>query len=354
MPLRRIQSPLLLRWLCAFVYLAVCLPPVARAQDEFSPVRYDYESQGLGNYLGPRGYAIVPLQRTSGPHLEVSARINGVQGNFLVDTGAQITVVHTASLAKFKLSSVKTGVRVYGAVGGPGEQIQAALANRLQIGPCEASPFLLGVSDLSALNAGRPGHNSGQFDGIIGADVLQTFSFVIDCAGLRLFAWKPHGADDRGTPPGGLSDYLQARGYGEIPMKRQSISDFEVGANVNGRKALWLVDTGAAITLLDSGISRRAGIKLNRTKFTVGGAGGGRQRIDVGIVDSLRFSSVRVSSAVIAVSDITSHNVALQEAGKPPIDGYLGADFLRERNAIIDCAQMRLYIRHQGNTVSER
>ena len=64
-------------------------------------------------------------------------------------------------------------------------------------------------------------------------------------------------------------------------------------------------------------------------------------------MDSLRFSSVGVNSAVIAVSDITSHNTALQEPGKPVIDGYLGADFLRERHAIIDCSQMRLYLAHQ-------
>lgn len=354
MPPRRPQIfPSLRRW-CLAAILALCWPGMASAWGAFYPVSSENGGQGLDGYLGPRGYAVLPLRRMTGPHLEVVARINGVPGHFLVDTGAQITVVHTASLAKFKLSSVKTGVRVYGAVGGPGEQIQAALANRLQIGPCEASPFLLGVSDLSALNAGRPGRNPGQFDGIIGADVLQTFSFVIDCAGLQLFAWKPHGADDRGTPPGGLGDYLRSRGYGEIPMKRQSISDFEVAANVNGRRALWLVDTGAAITLLDAGISRKAGIKLNRTRFTVGGAGGGRQRIDVGIVDSLHFSSVRVRSAVIAVSNITSHNSALQDPGKPAIDGYLGADFLRERHAVIDCAQMRLYLRHQGTTVSGR
>lgn len=344
MPPRRTQLLRLFGWGCALTILALCQPTVSRGQDRPQPVHLSDDAQGLDDYLGPRGYAVLPLQRLSGPHLEIIARINGVPGHFLVDTGAQITVVHNASLGKFHLSPVKTGVRVYGAVGGPGELIQAALANRLQIGPCEASPFLLGVSDLSALNAGRPGKNPGQFDGIIGADVLQTFSFVIDCAGLQLFAWKPRGADDRGTPPGGLGDFLRARGYGEIPMKRQSISDFEVSANVNGRRALWLVDTGAAITLLDSRISRRAGIRLNRTKFTVGGAGGGRQRIDVGIVDSLRFSSVAVHSAVIAVSDITSHNAALQEPGKPPIDGYLGADFLRERHAVIDCSQMRLYL----------
>ncbi len=127
-------------------------------------------------------------------------------------------------------------------------------------------------------------------------------------------------------------------------MKRACISDFEVIANVNGQRALWLVDTGAAITLLDATVSRRAGIKLNRTNFTVGGAGGGRRRIDIGIVDNLQVEFVQVRSAVIAVSDISANNAALQEQGKPPIDGYLGADFLREQHAVIDCAQMRLYL----------
>ena len=308
------------------------------------------DAEALAAYLGPQGYAIVPLRRDSGPHLEVTARINGVPGHFLVDTGAQITVIDSVSINRFHLKAVRTGVRVYGAVGGPGETIQAALASRLQIGPCEASPFLLGVSNLSALNQGRPGHGPAQFDGIIGADVLQNFSFLIDCNGLRLYA-RPDTANDPhgGGPPTAdrnLGGFLRGRGYGEIPMKRLSISDFEVVANVNGKRALWLVDTGAAITLLDSVISRRAGIKLNRTRFYVGGAGGGRRRVDIGIVEDLRLSSMQVHSAVIAVSDISANNAALQEQGKPPIDGYLGADFLRERGAVIDCGQMRLYLRN--------
>ena len=72
-----------------------------------------------------------------------------------------------------------------------------------------------------------------------------------------------------------------------------------------------------------STLSLRAGVKLNRTNFSVGGAGGGRRRIDIGVVDNLRLSSVRVRSAVIAISDISSNNAAIQEQGKPPIDGYL-------------------------------
>jgi hypothetical protein len=215
----------------------------------------------------------------------------------------------------------------------------------LQIGPCEASPFLLGVSDLTALNQGRRPAKDGQFDGIIGADVLQSFSFVIDCTGLRLYAKAPDPGSNN-IPQPALNGFLRDQGYSDVPMQRYSISDFEVLANVNGRKALWLVDTGAAITLLDAAISREAGIKLNHTQFSVGGAGGGRRRIDIGIVDNLRLSSLRVHSAVIAISDISANNAALQEQGKPPIDGYLGADFLREKAAVIDCAQMQLYLKN--------
>ena len=195
---------------------------------------------------------------------------------------------------------------------------------------------------MSALNQGRP-RGGGPFDGIIGADVLQSFGVVIDCAGLVIYARPPSG-NGATASVGGLGGFLAGYGYRDVPMKRSSISDFEVVANVNRKRVLWLVDTGAAITLLDANVSRKAGVKLKRTNFTVGGAGGGRRRIDIGIVDNLKLSSVQVGSAVIAASDI-SVNTALNEPGKVPIDGYLGADFLREKRAVIDCAQMHLYLR---------
>ncbi len=318
--------------------LALCLSLATARAAGFGPSGPD----AIGKCLGSEGYVSTPLRHGAGPHLEITARLNGVTGLFLVDTGAQITVVDRGSLGRFHLTAVKTGVRVFGAVGGPGERIEAALASRIQVGPAEASPYLLGVSDLSALNRGRRRPTEAHFDGIIGADVLQAFGFIIDCQGLRMYGRK----DGPGKPNSPrLASYLSGQRFTEVPMRRRSISDFEVMANVNGRKALWLVDTGAAVTLLDSAVSRRAGIKVNRTNLSVGGAGGGRSRIDIGVVENLRLSSLRVRSAVIAISDISANNAALQEEGKPPIDGYLGADFLREKGAVIDCGQMRLFLR---------
>lgn len=331
---------MLARFPFCLLLLAVFLgvSPLPAAPKGFGPSGPDL----IGTALRPEGYTSTPLRHGAGPHLEVTARINGVSGLFLVDTGAQITVIHRASLRRFHLTAVKTGVRVYGAVGGPGERIEAALASRIQVGAGEASPYLLGVSDLSALNQGRRKPAEAHFDGILGADMLQAFGFIIDCQGLRLYSRKEGPA--RPASPG-LARFLAGRQFTAVPLRRFSLSDFEVIANVNGHKALWLVDTGAAVTLLDSALSRRAGIKVNKTNLSVGGAGGGRQRIDIGIVENLRLSSLRVRSAVIAISDISAGNSALQEDGKPPIDGYLGADFLREKGAVIDCGQMRLYLR---------
>jgi predicted aspartyl protease len=327
------------------------LPAAPAAPAVNAPV--DVSSAGvvddaLAANLRAQGFMVYPLKRGIGPHLEAMAEINGVPGQFLVDTGAQISVINRPSIARFKLTEVKTAVRVYGAVGGPGEQIGAALANRIKLGPCTASPFLLGVSNLTSLSQGRNTGKAkdGRFDGILGSDVLQNFAFVIDFEGARLFGKQPESTGAPTPKASALGGFLKGRGYSEIPMQRRSISDFEVIANVNGRKALWLVDTGAAITLLDSVLSRQAGIKLSKTNLSVGGAGGGKQRIDIGIVDNLRLNSLRVRSAVIAVSDISANNAALQEEGKPPIDGYLGADFLRQKGAIIDCGQMRLYLKN--------
>ena len=303
-PLSRALASLFLGlWLLLLPGVLPCLGAVSPSF--VPPLPVTANGRELAACLKAQGFRSLSLKRTSGPHLEAAAKINGVSGLFLVDTGAQITVIHRGSLEKFGLTPVRTGVRVYGAIGGPGERIEAALAGRLELGPCAASPFLLGVSDLSALNQGRHRKIQGHFDGIIGADVLQNFSFIIDCDSLQLFA-RPSNVKTTGTAFGDLGGFLKSRGYGQVEMKRFSISDFEVQANVNNRRALWLVDTGAAITLLDTDLSREAGIKLNRTDLSVGGAGGGRRRISIGVVDNLRLSTMRVRSAVIATSDISA------------------------------------------------
>ena len=303
--------------------------------------------QALGGYFTARGYTALPLRRDLGNHLEVAARINGRPGRFLLDTGAQISVVNRSSLKRFGLSAVRTSVRVYGAVGGPGEQIQAALASTLQVGPCAASPFLLGVSDLSTLNHGRRqgGSGGGNFDGIIGADLLQSFDFVVDTGSPRLFARSVGGQAAANAHPD-LGNFLRERGFAEVPMRRVSISDFEVVADINRRRAVMLVDTGAAVTLLDRELSRRAGVNARRTNLTVGGAGGGRQRIALGVIKNLRMSAFRAGTALFALSDLAEVGAQLAESGRPPLDGYLGSDFLRNKSAVIDCARLRLYLRN--------
>lgn len=297
------------------------------------------EAAALAAYFGSQGYAMIPLRRGNGNHIEVTAKINDHTGTFLLDTGAQISVVNRSSLGKFGLSAVKTGVKVFGALGGPGESIGAALASSIQLGPCTVSPFLVGVSELNTLNQGR----KGRFDGIIGADMLQNFSFIIDCRTPRLFAKDVRSANEGAAH---LSTMLRGRNYVEVPMKKVAISDFEISANVNRRKALLLVDTGAAITLIDREVSRDAGVDFRRTDYVVGGAGGGRQRIAVGTVKNFNLNGLKVRQAQIAISDISSLGTQLSEKGKPPLDGYLGADFLRQKSAVIDCAGLRLYLKN--------
>lgn len=332
------------------VILAWNSPAGAREPDWTRPPATTLGESGgaLADYFASRGYAVLPLRRDLGNHLEVVAVVNGRPGRFLLDTGAQISVVNRNSLKRFGLSAVRTSVRVYGAVGGPGEQIQAALASTVRVGPCAASPFLLGVSDLSTLNHGRrrgSGATAGNFDGIIGADLLQSFDFVIDSGSPRLFARNVTSQVAANAHPD-LGGFLRGRGFTEVPMRRMSISDFEIVADINRRRAVMLVDTGAAVTLLDRELSRRAGVDARRTNLTVGGAGGGRQRISLGVIKNLRMSSFRAGTALFALSDLAEVGAQLAESGRPPLDGYLGSDFLRNKSAVIDCARLRLYLRN--------
>src|SRR5580765_6794220 len=84
----------------------------------------------VGDILNNEGFTTLPLHRGGDDQVEVGGKVqvNGIRGRFLIDTGAQVSVIDRRSVRHFRLTSEKTGTRVYGALGGRGERLRAALA----------------------------------------------------------------------------------------------------------------------------------------------------------------------------------------------------------------------------------
>ena len=124
-------------------------------------------------------YIQIPLKKIATNHLELKAKINGVKGRFILDTGASNSCVGFNSIDNFKLIAEESDTKAAGA-GATDMETQISKNNTLQIGKWATPVFHLVLFDLSHVNTALTDHNAKEVAGIIGADVLQKAKAFID------------------------------------------------------------------------------------------------------------------------------------------------------------------------------
>lgn len=136
-------------------------------------------SNTLKDFLNKRDFKKVKLHFIHSNHYKVLAKINGVKGWFIIDTGASTTFVSQFAIEKFKLKIRPQKIKAQGA--GP-EQIEVQISknNQLTIGRWVSKKCPIASIDLSPINAAFSAAKLTRVDGIIGADVLKKGKAVID------------------------------------------------------------------------------------------------------------------------------------------------------------------------------
>lgn len=109
----------------------------------------------------------------------VKATINGVRGNFILDTGASNSCVGFEGIELFGLKASRSKTKATGA-GASGMFTQLSKNNRMQIGRWKSKDFHLVIFDLSHVNNALTQHKAKAVEGIIGADVLLEGKAIID------------------------------------------------------------------------------------------------------------------------------------------------------------------------------
>ena len=133
----------------------------------------------LEKILKNKKYIRIPLKKITTNHLEVKAKINGIQGRFIVDTGASNSCVGIDAIADFNLIAEASETKAAGA-GAVGMETQLSKNNHLKIGDWETHTLDLVLFDLSHVNTALTQHKAKEVSGIIGADILQKGKAVID------------------------------------------------------------------------------------------------------------------------------------------------------------------------------
>lgn len=135
--------------------------------------------KNLHDILKKEKYKKIRFKITKTQHLLIKATINGIKGNFILDTGASNSCVGFEGIELFGLTAGKSKTKAAGA-GASGMFTQLAKDNSIRIGTWKSKDFHLVIFDLSHVNDALIQHKAKAVHGIIGADVLLEGKGIID------------------------------------------------------------------------------------------------------------------------------------------------------------------------------
>ncbi|MCI2228900.1 retroviral-like aspartic protease family protein [Polaribacter sp. MSW13] len=135
--------------------------------------------KSIQKILKKKKYIKINLKKIATNHLELKAKINGIKGRFILDTGASNSCVGLDLIDHFNLDAQESETKAAGA-GATDMETQQSENNQLEIGGWNTKKCHLVLFNLSHVNTALTQHKAKEVHGIIGADVLQKGKAFID------------------------------------------------------------------------------------------------------------------------------------------------------------------------------
>lgn len=142
--------------------------------------------KSLKKHLKAKNYIKIPLVLTETNHFEVEAKINGISGRFILDTGASNTCIGMDKIEFFNLISETSEIKAAGA-GATEMETLVSNKNKVQIGKWKKNKQKIVLFDLVHVNEALTAHKALPVDGIIGADILKKGKAIIDYDKKQLY-----------------------------------------------------------------------------------------------------------------------------------------------------------------------
>lgn len=148
--------------------------------------------------------------------------------------------------------------------------------------------------------------------------------------------YRPHEA-------GTVDHAMCLLGFTAIPLRELSTGHHLVEATMNGRKATFVLDTGANVSVVHSAAAARLGLPERGTPAGAFGLGGAMNARQVRL-ESLVIGPVPIRRSQVMTSDLGAIVKVLSPLSRAAISGIIGQDVMKEHRAVIDVARPILYL----------
>ena len=132
----------------------------------------------LNKFLKESGYFCVKLQFLKSKHYSLEAKINGVNGIFILDTGASNSCICTSLENKFKIISKETIEKASSATSEI-SNTKVSRNNTIHIGRWKNKINLISFN-MNYINQALGEKKIDLIDGILGADILKKSKAILD------------------------------------------------------------------------------------------------------------------------------------------------------------------------------
>ena len=137
------------------------------------------------SFLKSLGYISVKLKFLKTNHYLLKACINGVEGKFILDSGASSSCICLSLENKFKIDSKENKIKASSATSNM-EDTRLSKNNTIELRKWRSKINLVSI-DMTHINRVLSEKETESVDGIIGADVLKKSKAVIDYESNKLY-----------------------------------------------------------------------------------------------------------------------------------------------------------------------
>jgi len=141
-----------------------------------------------------------------------------------------------------------------------------------------------------------------------------------------------------------LEKFLRKKNYIPVQLAVIPSGHHLVSVKLNGKKGLFILDTGASNTCVDEAKADYFKLKLKDTEHKATGAGTTEIDIQLAKKNKLKIGDWRAKKVVVVVMDLSHINEALSMF-QVEVDGIIGADMLRAGRGVIQFDKELLYLK---------
>ena len=276
---------------------------------------------------------VIPFNK-AGNLIIIQAKVDSIEGNFILDTGAPGLILNMTYFRNYPSSEADMQSDESGGITGDVTVSNPTDVTKLKLGPITWSRIQAG-----RINLGHIENSKGiKVLGLLGMQLFKRFEMIIDYENNLIYLHLINKKEIKTYKHDMLKDTSL---YNEFPIDIKDNKLYTYG-EMAGKKLTFIIDTGAESNVLDSRLPDKIFENVTITsRIMLAGTGNTKVEALTGEMKKMKMANLEISSLPVLVTNLEKMCKAYDDHC---LDGMLGFDFLSMHKIGFNFVNRKMYI----------